>query len=404
MMLIQLAWRNVWRNKKRSLIIWMAIAIGLWAGIFLVSFYNGMISQRLETAIRQEFSHLQIHDKNWSSEHELQFTLHDAEKLTNYLHFNDSIVAWSGRIVAYGMLANARGHSGIKIYGVHPIQEDSLTRMSTKLVEGSYLNPEKTNEIIIGRGLASKLNAKLKSKIVVTIEGLGGNLISVALRVVGIFETANALYDENNAFTQIHSLDAPAGIPGQIHEMAIFLKQGVPLTTVQSALIDKFSILEVKNWMEISPELELTSSMTDQMILIYMGIILLALSFGIINTMLMSVLERTSELGMLMAIGMSRFRMFIMILMETIFLVISASPVGIACAMLTNAYFAKDGIHMLQYKEAYKNFGYSDVIYPSIESSQLLLVLILLMGTAIISALAPAIKVLSIKPIKAIRN
>lgn len=404
MLLLTLAWRNVWRNKKRSFIITFAIALGLWAGLFLVSFYNGMIGQRMDSALRIEFSHIQIHAKEYQHDHELKFCIPESDQMMDQLKSRDSIEAVSGRVIAYGMLANARGHAGLKTYGVQVGTEKSLTRLNEKIVEGDYLSPSADNEMVIGRALAKKMSIRLRSKVVFTFEGLEGNLVSTAFRIVGFYETHNALFDDHNAFTNISNLDTLAGIPGSLHEIAIFVKPGVEIEQIQKHIQKEYPLTIVQTWKDISPELSYTSSMTDQIMYIYMGIILLALSFGIINTMLMSVLERTAELGMLMAIGMSSYRVFGMILLETFLLVASASPAGFALAMVCIQYFGKHGIHLEKYKDVYQNFGYSSTIYPTIQMHQFQQVISLLILTAFLSSLAPAMKAIRIKPLKAIRK
>ncbi len=404
MMLFILAWRNIWRSKKRSLIIGISLVIGLWAGIFIVAFYNGMIEQRLKTGIQQEISHIQIHAPHFTEEHEVQYVLNKGNETLAHIQKMDSVKSATGRVVIYGMVSNARGNTGIKINGILPESESKVTLLDQRIREGSYLIHPDKNEILISKRLSEKLNARLKSKIILTFQDKEGTLASAAFRVCGLYESVNSSYDEMNVFVHVNQLDSLAGIAHELHEIAILLNSSTLVDSVLSNLQLTFPDMDIKNWKEISPELGLTSSVTNQMIFIYMGIILLALSFGIINTMLMSVLERTSEIGMLRALGMSTSRVFTMIIMETFFLVVSASPLGIACALLTVGHFGSAGISLQKYKEVYANFGYSDTIYPLLFPGQLLTIVILLISTAFISALIPSVKAIRLNVLKSIRN
>jgi ABC-type lipoprotein release transport system permease subunit len=166
----------------------------------------------------------------------------------------------------------------------------------------------------------------------------------------------------------------------------------------------KYPQLEIKTWTEISPEMNLLVSASDQTMLIYMCIIMLALAFGIINTMLMAVLERTREIGMLMALGMNRIKVFTMILLETIFLVLAGTPVGVILGISTIAYTHQSGINLKQFSEAYSSLGYSTLIYPTFNARQFFLMLAMVIATAIIASLVPARRALKLKPAEAIRQ
>jgi putative ABC transport system permease protein len=140
------------------------------------------------------------------------------------------------------------------------------------------------------------------------------------------------------------------------------------------------------------------------MMIFYMGIIMLALAFGIINTMLMSVLERTREIGMLLSLGMNKFRIFGMILLETFFLVLAGCPAGILPAMLTIMYTRRNGIDLSIFSDTFSSFGYSNVVFPSLQPGQFGMIMLLVVITALFSALFPARRALSLKPAEAIRK
>ena len=156
--------------------------------------------------------------------------------------------------------------------------------------------------------------------------------------------------------------------------------------------------------MEISPELGLTISVGDQMVFIFMGIILLALAFGIVNTMMMSVLERTREIGMLLALGMNKFKIFMMILLETLFLIIAGCPVGILLAFVSIGITQRTGIDFSNFSEAYSSFGYSSIIYPSLTARQFGIIMLLVFITALFSALFPARRALKLNPAESLKK
>jgi ABC-type lipoprotein release transport system permease subunit len=403
-MLLKVAWRNTWRSKKRSLIIIASVTIGLFAGIFLMGFYNGMIEQRVNTAINSEVSHIQLHHPEFRKDYDITYFLPAGRSMLQKIQANPNVKSAAGRIIIKGMIASASGSSGITINGVMPKEEQDVTGLAGKIKEGNYFSSKKSNELITGEKQLKKLKLKLHHKAILTFQDKDGNIASGAFRVVGIFKTVNLPYDESNVFVKIEDVDSLSGIYQQLNEIALLLHNNKQLAVTQSLLKKQFPTTEIKNWMEISPEVGLTVTVADQMVYIFMCIILLALAFGIVNTMMMAVLERTREIGMLIALGMNQLKVFSMILMETIFLVFSGCPGGIALALTTIAITQKTGISFKKFSEVYSSFGYSDVVYPSLTTRQFGMMMLLVVITAILSALFPAWKALRLKPAESIRK
>lgn len=403
-MLIKVAWRNTWRNKTRSLVIIAAVSIGLWAGVFLMAFYNGLIEQRISAAIETEISHIQIHHPQFLNDYDIQYFIPLAHNLSEQTRRNPLIKAMTGRVVIKGMISTPSGSSGIQINGVSPEGEDRVTQLKSKLIGGKYFSGAKPYEIIASEKTLKKLNLKLNAKTILTFQDKDGNIASGAFRIVGIFKTVNGPYDEANVFVNIRDVDTLAGIPQQYNELALLLNSAKHVERLREQLHKEYPQLEIKTWTEISPEMSLLVTASDQTMFIYMGIIMLALAFGIINTMLMAVLERTREIGMLLALGMNRMKVFTMILLETIFLVVAGTPIGIACGLGTIALTHKSGINLKQFSEAYSSLGYSSLIYPTFNVRQFFLILAMVIITALVASLLPARRALRLKPAKAMRQ
>jgi ABC-type lipoprotein release transport system permease subunit len=403
-MLIKIASRNLWRNKKRSLIIISAVSIGLWAGTFLTAFYNGMIEQRINTAIGKEVSHIQLHHPKFRSDYDINYILPDSQKMLQNIAKDSLVKIAAGRVMFKGMIASAAGSSGITINGVQAEKENILTKLQSKIIKGNYFDAEENNQIIISEKIRKKLKLQLNKKAILTFQDKEGNLASEAFRIIAIYKTINGPYDESNVFVKNSAIDSLAGIPNSFNEIAVLLKSNAILEESMEELSQMFPNTEIKSWKEISPELGLTVSVADQMTIIFMGIILAALAFGIVNTMMMAVLERTREIGMLLALGMNKFKIFIMILLETFLLILAGCPIGIILALLTVAITEQTGIDLSSYTETYSSFGYDPLIYPSLTLNQLQTVLLLVIITAFISALFPARRALQINPAESLKK
>lgn len=404
MMLTKIASRNIWRSKKRSLIIITAVSIGLWAGIFMMAFYNGMIEQRVNSAITSELSHIQLHNREFRKEYDIKYHLPKGKKMLEIIRKDNKVKAASARIIIKGMIASPSGSSGITINGIIPELEQQLTNLKGKIIKGSYFDPQKNNEIILSEKLLKKLNLNLNKKTILTFQDKNGNLASGAFRIKAIYKTINAPYDDSNVFVKMNDIDSLAGIPNEVNEIAVLLQSSKSLDETQSELKQEFPGAEIMSWMEIAPELGLTVSVGDQMVYIFMGIILLALAFGIVNTMMMAVLERTREIGMLLALGMNKFKIFMMILLETFFLILAGCPIGILLGLISIAISQRTGIDFSNFSEVYSSFGYSSIIYPSLTLRQFEIIMFLVVITAIFSALLPARRALQLNPAESLKK
>lgn len=403
-MIIAVAWRNIWRSKTRSLVILIAICLGLASGIFYMGFYQGMVDQRINTAIKTEASHIQLHHTEYLNNPDKKFFIAHADSITKIIQSNPDVKATSRRIIINTMIQSPTTGSGVKVTGVVPEDEKQVTNLDTKLIEGSYFEKGKRNPIIIGKKLADKLKVKLKSKVVITLQDMEGNMTGASFKVEGIFETSNTGFDETCVFVQNADISRIMVMgPNDCHEIAVLLQQNEMLDSAGMALKAELPGLDIKTWREIMPEVSLVESSFGITMMVFIGIILLALLFGIINTMLMAVLERTKELGMLMAIGMNRARVFMMILLETVMLSFFGGICGILLGWLLNLYFGVRGIDLGTWSKAYKSMGFETLVYTKLSLSISLEIAAMVIVTGVIAAIYPAMKAIKLKPAEAVR-
>lgn len=379
--------------------------MGVWALIFVLSFTAGFINSYVSSAIENEISHIQFHNPEFVDEKEVQYTLEDAVSIRENLSNNPMVKAFATRTINSGMLATARGSRGIQIRGIVAEEEANLTRLNEKLVEGVYLDASKSkNAILVSRRLADKMKLKLKSKPILSFQKEDGSSVPAAFKVVGIYELGNAIFEESNVFVRQSDLNRLMEAETITHEVALLLNNVENLDTVKSTLAASFPAALVQNYKEISPNVNLYESQMSVSIYAIIFIVMLALIFGIINTMLMAVLERTKELGMLMAVGMKRLQVFTMIVVETLLLAMIAAPVGLFLGYLTVLYYGSKGIDLSAYGKGMDKFGLSDQIYLSLDVSSFITVTIAVAITAILAALYPALKATRLKPIEAMRT
>ncbi len=399
------SWRNVWRNKLRSSLVILAITLGILAGVFTVSFYKGMAVQRVKTVINTETSHIQIHNKSYMLNNDPIYYINNINEIIRTIKKIPEVKAVSKRLVSFSMCATAENVTGVKVTGIEPDNEIKLSDINTKIIKGSYFNGVPRNPIIIGNKLAHELKVKVGSKIVITFQDINGDIISEAFRIAGIFKTNNTIFDKTNVFVRFSDLKRIINFPDNTsHEIAVKLNDIDNTNVVKRKLTSKFNKLDISTWDELKPELAYMSDITNFYMYIFVVIILLALCFGIINTMLMAVLERVKEIGMLMAIGMNKIKIFFMIMLETIFLTVTGGILGLITGYFISKYFETTPINLSMYSKALSNFGYDSLVYTEINIKMIIIITIMIIITGIIAAIYPAIKALSNKPVEALKT
>ena len=401
---IKIAWRNIWRNKLRSLTVIVSMVLGLFSGLFAVSMMLGLNDQRMGSAVDSYLSHIQIHHPSFNENFDIKHTVENFDSLKISLKNDQTIKAFSSRTIISGMASTAHGSAGIRLIGIDPTSESKVTNVHTSMVKGTYFNSIKSKPALIGKKLAEKLQLDIKKKIYLTFVDENGDQQRIKLKVEGIFKTASTLFDRTNIYMKREDLQKILANNSAIHEIGIICEDLNIVDSKVDALNKSFPNNKIESWGQIAPELGYAQEIMGSVVYIFMGIILIALSFGIINTMLMAVLERTRELGMLMAVGMNRSKVFLMIILETILLGVIAAPIGLVLGFLTNAYFGSYGIDLSSYSEGMEKFGLSDVVYTHMQTADYLLIMIAVAITAILGALYPAFKAIRLKPVEAIRK
>lgn len=401
---LSLAWRNVWRNKTRSFIIMISVAIGLFAGILVLGIYKGMMQARVRTVIDTEVAHLQIHDPVFRDDYEPGFVIDNAF-VEQTLRKKAYVKAFSVRTVTQGMLSTPTASAGVQIYGVSMKSEEVVSRLAHKIHEGDSLIKNKKSSVLIGKKLADKMRLKVGSKLVLTFTDIESNIVSGAFRITGIYRTDNTPLDERNVYVNRAALDYYLGIKNSSHEVAVILLHDDLIETAKNDLVKEFPDYRIETWKENSPDTDLMVSTIDQYTGIIITIIMIALAFGIINTMLMSVLERTREIGMLTALGMNRARVFLLILTETVLLTTVGVPVGLVASWFTITSLGNSGIDISSFSgAAMSGFGFSSMIYPEFPVDSLQMVMTIVIGTALVSSIFPSLKAIKLQPADALRR
>ncbi len=407
MMLLKIAWRNIWRSKTRSAVVIFAIASGLVGGLFASAWMNGMAQQRVADTFSLETAHIQLHHPHFADNFDVKRTINATDDKLEDISKMAGVKAVASRLKVSAMAATANKNMGVTIVGINLETEKQVFGLYKKVdtTSGDFFVSKKKNAIVISKALAKELKVKIKSKIILTFQDYNGEITGAAFKVIGMFKTNNSPWDKMHVFVKDADLRKVVEIPkGQSHEIDILINDYEQAAVISAEIQKKYPELLSEDWAEIQPYLSFISEYMDIYMGIFIAIILAALGFGIVNTMLMVILERTKELGMLMGIGMNKKRIFLMIMFETILLALIGAFVGEIISMILINYYGKTGIEISSMAEGMESVGYSAISYPLLEPFRYLQITMMVILTGIIASIYPAVKALKLHPAEAIRT
>ncbi len=407
-MLIKLAWRNLWRNTLRTSIMLSAMVFGLIGVVTMMGFMTGMYGNMIDNAIAWQTSDLQVHNRQYVDNPELKLLIHSPEKITEALASMPEVKAWSSRFLVDGMVASARSSRGIRINGVDIDDEAKVTPLASKMIAGTWLPAEGRHPVLVSEKTAERLKLRLGSKVVLTFSNVNKDVTGAAFRVAGIFKTPSTGFDDGNLYVRRSDLMKMAGLDG-VHEIAVVLHQTENRFSNESALKVKQRLdaenmnkaNSIRDWQQIQPMLATIISQIGVSNAIVLGIFMLAMGFGIINIMLMSVFERTREFGVLMAVGMQKHKVFTLIILEAGLLGITGGLLGVCCASVLVNILQITGIELGSMAEGVGALGVDTTLYPQVSVLEYCSTFATVIIVSLLAALYPARQILKLSPVDA---
>ncbi len=403
---LKIAWRNVWRNKRRSILVIAAIVSGLWGMVYMIAISEGMNEEMVKTAIESGIGDIQIHRAGFEDNMDVTKNIRDPGYFINRIKGTPYIKSYAQRIKVMGLVSSAESSSGILIWGIDPGRERTVSAIKDYLSEGEFLTGQ-PGEIYIGKSLAEKLRVGLDDKIVLMAQGLSPDIGSAAYRIKGIYVSSSPEFDKFNIYINLADAQQILSMGGRISEIVIIADHRDHVVPLAAALKNTLAVsdLEVLTWQELSPFIVEMINMFKSFNYIIYIIVVLAMAFGIINTILMSVLERTREIGILMAIGTKRRRVFSEVMWEGFFLGVVGLTVGWTVNLIFYAVVSRTGIDLSTWAESLKYMGgIGTTLYPLITLENAVKSTISVLAATQLSALYPAVKIMRLSPVKAIRS
>ena len=405
LILTKLAWRNIFRNKRRTIIASTAMGIGLAALIFVDAFWMGMEQNMIKTATASFLGEAQIHREGFRGEREVSLIIRALDELTANLAEEPIVGHFTQRTLVPGMITSPANVSAINLVGVYPPTEKFLSKVDDAITEGAYFEGDNSRDMVIGTKLAEVLEVGLGHRVVVTVaQAKSGEISQEMFRISGIYHFADEEMNRGMVFVRIDKAQQMLAIGNGVHEIAL---KFTSLAYAQDSALPFWGAYsqhgnEALSWTEILPQLEaiLKMSRTSKYI---MGIVLFGVVvFGIVNTLFMSLYERMFEFGVLRAVGTRPLRMAQVILFEAGALAIVSIGLGATLGWLVTAIFVHRGIDYTGIEMM--GVTMQELIHPIMAVRQFILYPIWIFVFTIIAGLYPARYVAKMTPVDAMRR
>ena len=400
--IVTLAWRNLWRNHRRTLVMLSAIGIAAWAMIFMTSLIRGMVNEMLRDGIRSLPGHVQVHHSDFRDDPSVGNLVGMTSADIGTALADAGIERYSARIRVPAVISSERESRGVLLLGVDPEREVAIDAIGSSVAEGRTLESIDDNGVIIGRKLAKKLDTDIGKRIVLMSQDPDNEVADRGFRVVGLYEASLVSQEEAFVFAGRATIQRMLRIDDSVSEVAVvgedYRVVAPLLTSVRAAIGGQDEVLP---WMDIDRYLGTMMGVMDGFVLVWVIVIFLALSFGLVNTLVMAVFERVREIGLMLALGMRPASILGQIVVESLFLLALGLVIGNLFAYLSVIPLT-DGIDISAVAEGMEMFGASSVLYPELELRDMTTANVVVLVLGLLASLSPAWRASRYEPVEAI--
>jgi len=400
--LARLAWRNLWRNRRRTTIMLLAIATGAWAMIFMTALMRGMVDQMVEDGIDALPGYVQVHHPQYRDDPNIENSL--AEPGADFRAAMDDprVRGWTSRVRVPAMVSSARDSRGVTLLGVDPDGEIAVGFDPSSISAGRFLDGAGDGGIVVGKKLLERLETDLGKRIVIMSQGPDNTVADRGFRVVGVYEAQLEALEETYVYAGRDTVQKMLESSGRVSEIAV---TGYDYRTVDSLLGLVRSATdpaaEVLPWTALDPYLGAMMKVMDGFILVWIVVIFMALSFGLVNTLMMAVFERIREFGLMQALGMKPAAILWQVLLESVFLLALGLLLGNLLAV-ASIWPLRDGLDLSIVGQGMEWFGAASVLYPALKPNDLVLADAVVAVLGILTSLLPAWRASRYRPVDAI--
>ncbi|MFD2516775.1 ABC transporter permease [Salinimicrobium flavum] len=406
-MFLKIAWLNIWRNKRRTLITATSIFFAVLLAILTRSVTDGVYENMIRNMVSYSSGYLQVHQKGYWDEQSIDNTFESNPELDQKLLQQPGVTQIMPRLESFALASSEDKTKGVMILGVDPQKEKAVNNLHEKVTKGKYLEKEDENAVVIGEGLASHLHLKINDSLVLLGQGYHASSAAGKYRIKGVISMGSPELNDNIVYMPLKQAQSMYGAENRLTAISIMLKKSADLKELKSnidARIDPEKY-EIMTWKEMMPEIDQFIEADSTGHLIIIGILYLIISFGLFGTLLMMTFERLREFGILVAIGMKKQLLAFILLLESVMISLIGCFAGVIGARLVILWFTEHPIYFTgELKEVYQTYGIDPIIFFSEDQQIFITQTLIVLLLSVILALYPGIKVMKLKPIAAINS
>ena len=404
-MIIKLAWRNIWRNKRRTGITLGSIFFAVILSVFMMSIKEGVYDNMIKSSAGDFSGYAQVHLKGYWDDRSFDYAFDVSDSLVEAIEANTNISGYLPRIESFALVAGDEITKGSMVIGIDPEKEKAYTKLHERVVEGTYFT-DNASQILIGQGLAEYLKVGVNDTLVLLGSGYMGMTAVGKYSIAGIVKFGSPELSNRLVFLPMEAADYFFASNGLVTSIILQCKDGdagrLAAQTLGQKLGDEY---EVMDWIQLNPEL-LQMIETDRVEgYVFMFILYLVIGFGIFGTMLMMLVERAREFGVLIAVGMKRMKLAFMVWFEVLTLSILGAILGIIGAFPLCLYF---NINPIRYSEEMaqiaEEYGIEAVLRASLDPGIFIQQAVVIAIMASVIAIYPFFKLTRINAVESMRS
>jgi len=397
-----LAWRNLWRNPRRTLITLIVVSVAVWSILAFSALMTAWSQSSRDATLSLLIAQGQIHASGYMDDPNIDNLMPPPDaKLLAGLN-SAQIGNWASRLQLPAVAQSEYKTLPVTFVGVDPAAEEKISSIPGKIIKGRYLNGPADDGVVIGRNMAKRLKTDLGRRIILMSSGTDGWLAEQSFDVVGIYD-ASQEFEDTYVFTGRRAGQDFVGLDNQIAVIAFTVPDEAALAGVISALQAAAPGLDVRQWRDLSPILGAIDSTMGGVIFVWLGVMMVLISIGVINTQLMAVFERTSEFGLLQALGLGPHMVLMLVTLESALLiglgVILGNILGLATVL-----FLSNGIDLSAFSQALEAFKSGNILYPKVAPMDYVIYPVIIWLLGVLVALWPAWRAQKISPVEAMRH
>jgi len=405
-----MAWRNIWRHPRRTILTICAIAFASAILVFMLSFQFGSYETMINSSVKIFAGHLQVQAQDYETKRDMRLVVPDPAAVGRILDGAPGVDAYTYRGKAFSMISSQERTYGVMVVGIDPEREARVSTITKSVRQGSYLSQDDTGVALVGEALAKNLQVGLGDELIVLGQGRDGSVAAALLVVKGIYKSGLGEFDRSSIQITLDDFQEIYFMRGAVHEVVVVGKSLRDISAMKAAVEAGVAGLETKyplvalDWMELVPGLLEGIQMDLVSGLIFYLILIMVVAFSIMNTFLMAIFERTKEFGVLMAVGTTPGRLTKILLIESLSMTAVGIGSGIVLGSIITLYFQSHGIDFSGSSELLSQFGISGRMYPKLSILSATIGPMLVLVITSLAAMYPALRIRRLRPVEALTH